>query len=76
MSKRLPGHVALEVVRLWAARGSNPRSIKQQQFEYSYIFAAVYPSAGATEALILPVINSGHLADEFENITTSLFVGA
>lgn len=43
--------------RLWAARGTRPRAVKQQQFEYAYLFGAVCPATGATEALILPSIN-------------------
>ena len=43
--------------RLWAVRGTRPRAVKQQQFEYAYIFGAVCPATGATEALILPSIN-------------------
>ncbi len=34
-----------------------PRAVKQQQFEYAYIFGAVCPSTGATEALIAPFMN-------------------
>jgi len=36
---------------------ARPRSVKQQQFEYAYLFGAICPATGATEALILPVIN-------------------
>ena len=43
--------------RLWALKGTRPRAVKQQQFEYAYIFGAVCPATGATEALILPSIN-------------------
>lgn len=31
------------VTRIWARRGSRPRVIRQQQFEYTYIFGAVCP---------------------------------
>tara|TARA_R110002050_G_scaffold80451_1_gene172059 strand:- start:2513 stop:2941 length:429 start_codon:yes stop_codon:yes gene_type:complete len=31
--------------------------VQQQQFEYAYLFGAVCPSTGATEALISPVVN-------------------
>jgi transposase len=43
--------------RLWAEKGTRPRAVKQQQFEYAYLFGAVCPSTGATEALISPVMN-------------------
>ena len=43
--------------RIWAAKGSRPRAVKQQQFEYAYLFGAVCPSTGETEALITPWVN-------------------
>jgi transposase len=43
--------------RLWAKTGSRPRAIKQQQFEYAYLFGAVCPATGETEALITPYVN-------------------
>ena len=43
--------------RLWATKGTRPRAVKQQQFEYAYLFGAVCPSTGATEAIISPVMN-------------------
>jgi transposase len=43
--------------RLWAEKGTRPRAVRQQQFEYAYLFGAVCPSTGATEALISPCMN-------------------
>lgn len=41
--------------RLWAAKGSTPRAVKQQQFEfkYAYLFGSVCPSRGIGEALVV-----------------------
>lgn len=44
--------------RLWAPKGSRPRAVKQQQFEYAYLFGAICPATGATEALIVPKANT------------------
>lgn len=43
--------------RVWAVKGTRPRAVKQQQFEYAYLFGAVCPSTGATEAIIAPYID-------------------
>tara|TARA_R110000782_G_scaffold31795_1_gene77869 strand:- start:61 stop:579 length:519 start_codon:yes stop_codon:yes gene_type:complete len=43
--------------RLWAETGTRPRAVKQQQFEYAYVFGAVCPSTGATEAIIAPYVD-------------------
>ena len=39
--------------RIWAETGTRPRVVKQQQFEYGYLFGAVCPATGQTEALVL-----------------------
>ena len=43
--------------RLWAVKGTRPRAVKQQQFEYAYLFGAVCPATGDTEAIIAPCMN-------------------
>jgi len=43
--------------RLWARKRTKPRAVKQQQFEYAYLFGAVCPATGDTKALIAPIIN-------------------
>lgn len=43
--------------RLWAERGTRPRAIKQQQFEYAYLFGSVCPNRGIGEAMVVPWVN-------------------
>ena len=43
--------------RLWAPTGSRPRAVKQQQFEYAYLFGAVCINNGASEAMVVPFVN-------------------
>ncbi|WP_059364695.1 hypothetical protein [Pseudoalteromonas sp. '520P1 No. 423'] len=40
--------------RLWAEKGSRPRAVKQQQFQYANLFGAICPATGATEAIVTP----------------------
>ena len=40
--------------RLWAEKGSRSRAVKQQQFQYAYLFGAICPATGATEAIVTP----------------------
>lgn len=51
---------------LWEKKGTRLRAVRQQQFEYAYLFGVVCPSTRATKALISPVMNMGvmeqHLA--------------
>ena len=61
--------------RLWASKGSRPRAVKQQQFEYAYVFGAVCPSSGATEALIVPKANSDVMRIHLQQISDATQVG-
>jgi transposase len=54
--------------RLWATKGSRPRVVKQQQFEYVYLFGAVCPATGETEALIAPWVNREIMTHHLQQI--------
>jgi hypothetical protein len=43
--------------RLWSMKGCRPRAVKQQQFDFAYLFGAVCPATGETEALIAPYVD-------------------
>ncbi len=45
------------ITRLWAIKGTRPRVIRQQQFEYAYVFGAVCPQRDEAVGLILPAVN-------------------
>ncbi|WP_158970245.1 IS630 family transposase [Paraglaciecola sp. L3A3] len=55
--------------RLWANKGSRPRAVKQQQFEYAHLFGAVCPATGETEALITPVVNKDIMRQHLQLIS-------
>ena len=55
--------------RVWAEKGSRPRVVKQQQFEYSYLFGAVCPKTGATEALVSPFSNKEVMKQHLKQIS-------
>ncbi len=44
------------VTRIWARKGTRPRVIRQQQFEYAYIFGAICPKKDKSVGLIFPEI--------------------
>lgn len=56
--------------RIWATKGSRPRAVKQQQFDYAYLFGAVCPATGETEALIAPWVNKEIMQQHLELIST------
>ncbi|WP_197498437.1 IS630 family transposase [Vibrio scophthalmi] len=55
--------------RLWAPRGTRPRVVKQQQFEYVYLFGSVCPTRGIGEALVVPWVNKDIMINHLEQIS-------
>jgi hypothetical protein len=53
---------------IWAAKGSLPRAVKQQKFEYAYLFGVVCPATGETEALIAPWVNKEIMTHHLQQI--------
>ncbi|MBB1507702.1 winged helix-turn-helix domain-containing protein [Pseudoalteromonas sp. SG41-1] len=64
-----------QTTRLWAETGTRPRATKQQQFEYGYLFGAVCPSNGKTEALISPIVNKEIMTQRMELISKATEAG-
>lgn len=54
--------------RVWATKGTRPRVVRQQQFESAYLFGAVCPATGATEAIISPLSNSDAMREHMSLI--------
>ena len=52
------GVVNVITTRIWAEKGTRPRALQQQQFEYAYLFGAVCINTSQTEALVMPYSNS------------------
>ncbi|WP_436322843.1 transposase [Vibrio cidicii] len=57
--------------RLWAEKGTRPRAVKQQQFEYSYLFGSVCPARGIGEAMIVPWINKEIMTEHLKQISAN-----
>ncbi|HDY7620278.1 TPA: hypothetical protein RQJ82_002503 [Vibrio vulnificus] len=52
--------------RLWAERSSRPRVVKQQQFEYAYLFGSVCPTRGIGEAIVVPWVNKNIMVEHLK----------
>lgn len=55
--------------KLWAEKGSRPRAVKQQQFEYAYLFGSVCITNGASEALVVPYVNKDIMMTHLQQIS-------
>ena len=61
--------------RIWAETGTRARVIKQQQFEYGYLFGAVCPATGQTEALVSPFVNKEAMRQHMSQISQATPIG-
>ena len=57
------------ITRVWAKKGTRPRVIRQQQFEYVYMFGAVCPTKEKAACLVLPILNTYCLEKLLEEIS-------
>lgn len=46
------------LTHVWAKKGTRPRVIRQQQYEYAYLFGAVCPSQDKAVGLVMPKVNT------------------
>lgn len=56
------------MTRVWAARGSSPRAVRQTEYKWGYIFGAVNPLTGASSALIAPTVNTALMSTHLRMI--------
>lgn len=46
------------LTNVWARTGSRPTSVKQTEYEWLYLFAAVNPLTGESSAMLAPTVNT------------------
>jgi transposase len=46
---------------VWAERGSRPRRVRQTEYEWVYLYAAVNPATGASSAMLAPNVNTHYM---------------
>ena len=47
------------LTRVWARTGSRPMAVRQTEYEWVYLWAAVEPATGASVAMITPTVDAG-----------------
>lgn len=60
------------ITRIWAPKGTRPRAVRQQQFEYAYIYGAVCPAQQQAIGLVLPSANSLGMALHLDAISQEI----
>jgi len=54
---------------VWAECGSRPTAVKQTEYQWCYLFAAVNPLTGASSALVAPTVNTALMNRHLEFIS-------
>lgn len=49
------------LTKVWAAKGSRPTAVKQTEYEWVYLFAAVNPVTGESSAMLAPTVNTDYM---------------
>jgi transposase len=60
------------LTRVWAPRGSRPRAIKQTEYKWVYLWAAVEPASGELAAMITPDVNTQRMSQFLEGLSSML----
>jgi transposase len=63
------------LTRVWAQRGARPTAVKQTEYEWAYVFAAVNPLTGASSALIAPTVNTAYMNEHLRFISEAVGAG-
>ena len=58
--------------RVWAPRGSRPRAVRQTDYEWVYLFGAVCPASGQSNAWIMPQANTLTMQAQLDDLGRSL----
>jgi transposase len=57
------------LTRVWADTGSRPTAVKQTEYEWLYIFAAVNPMTGESSAILAPTVNTAYMNEHLRFIS-------
>lgn len=61
---------------IWGERGSRPRALRDQRFDWTYLFGAACPARGVGAALVLPRANTYAMNLHLREISTQVTPGA
>ena len=56
------------LTRVWAETGSRPAAVRQTEYEWAYLFAAVEPAHRRDSALIAPTVNTHYMNEHLRFI--------
>ena len=63
------------LTRVWARTGSRPTAVRQTEYEWVYLWAAVEPASGASVAMITPTVNTALMNTFLAGLSATLAPG-
>ena len=60
------------LTRVWAPRGSRPAAIRQTEYQWVYLWAAVEPATGRMAGMITPDVNTDRMSLFLEGLSSML----
>ena len=60
------------LTRVWARTGSRPSAVRQTEYEWVYLWAAVEPSSGAAVAMITPTVDTALMGQFLAGLSGTL----
>ena len=60
------------LTRMWAPTGSRPTAVRQTEYEWVYLWAAVEPASGASVAMITPTVNTDLMNTFLQGLSETL----
>jgi transposase len=61
---------------VWAERGSRPEAVKQTEYDWVYLYAAVNPATGASSAMLAPTVNTAYMNEHLKFISRQVTPGS
>lgn len=61
---------------VWAETGSRPEAVKQTEYDWVYLYAAVNPLTGASSAMLAPTVNTAYMNEHLKFISRQVAPGA
>ena len=60
------------LTRVWARRGSRPTAVRQTEYKWVYLWAAVEPASGQMAAMITPDVNTERMGRFLDGLSSML----
>lgn len=61
---------------IWAEKGSRPEAIKQTEYDWVYLYAAINPITGVSSAMLAPTVNTAYMNEHLKFISRQVAPGS